>query len=323
MALRTGFHGWGRVLREIEIRGGLSIDHLVTVGETPCWYAPGGPGLYASLGAAMAAAFLREQSSETSRVSLTATLPPSALAILQDAGIDVNRSEVGDVPLLWILNSPQGRRILSTAVPGGSHELDETGCVTPSSSMDDSPSNADVLLRSAPRQGIISSPHTEARKQTIVCVDPDQNYIADQGWDYLIQLASSTSVFLPSRVQLSQLSKDPVSAAYELREKTERAVVARLDHEGCLVLPTSGKDWLVSAPTVRVIDTTGAGDSHAGAFAAALPSSLSSTGLLNAAIIAAAVVGHTLSAPGAQGLRGGNVTDEEIAAIKVDEQVRP
>lgn len=311
-------------MRVIEVRGGLSIDHLVTVGEVPQWFEVGGPGFYGALGARVAGTFLESRGHEPREVALNATVPAQAVPLLESAGVNLQKSTLGEVPTLWILNSPQGRRIISTSAPAGTHELDESGvdatvedaetkaaCLTP---RDPIPSEADVLLRCAPRTPMVKS------SGQIVCVDPDQNGIAELGWDYFDMLSEGTSVFLPSRVQLRQLGDKPEWVAHELRARTGRSVVARLDKDGTLVLPARGGMWAVSAPSVEVVDTTGAGDSHGGAFAAAITSSDNPQALIGAAVVASAVVANTLKGPGALELIESSVTEQQLRAIRVDER---
>lgn len=291
----------------------------MTVGAAPAYYQVGGPGLYASLGAGLAAELVESRGQDARRIVLRSVLPDDARTVLTAAGIDLSLCGSGDVPLLWILNSPEGRRIVTTAPPEGSHELDESALVPEGIvAAPEPPSDADVLLRCAPPRPLVRATGEQA-----VCVDPDQRAIAERGWDYLDELAEQTAVFLPSRVQLSQLGEHPVLVAHELRRRTGRAVVARLDRDGALVLPARGGAWQVEAPAVAVVETTGAGDSHAGALAAALSDARDPRALVAATVVATAVVGHTLAGPGASGLLGAHLTEARIRAIRVTERDIP
>jgi len=305
-------------MRTVEIQGGISRDHLVTVGRPPAYDQPGGPGVYAALGAVRGAAVADARAATTTRVRLRAVLPTAEEDIrdlLARAGVDLVARTDGSVPRLWILNAAEGRRVLSTAPP--SHELDETddGDVV-EARLGTTTADTDVLLRSAPGAGLDA-----AARPAVVLVDPDQRAIAARGWDYLSELAATTDVFVPSRVQLSQLHPDPCHAAHELRRRTGRSVVARLDAEGSLVLPAGGGAWQVRPGPVDVVDTTGAGDSHAGALTAALTCPDHARALVNATVVATAVVARTLAGPGPHALATGPaVTDADLTAVHVLEE---
>lgn len=305
-------------MRTIEIAGGVSRDHLVTVGEPPAYAQPGGPGIYASLGAVCAARLIDARHGTTTAVSLSATLPAGDTperTLLTAAGIDVSLCDDGDIPLLWILNSPEGRRIVSTS-SAGSHELDEAAGEATAETDRPLSGRADTVLRSAPM-----APLTGDHRPACVLVDPDQRMLARDGWAYLEALAATTDVFLPSRVQLTQLGPDPRRAAQEIRSRTGRAVVARLDAEGSLVLPASGGAWRVYRDDVTVVDTTGAGDSHAGAVAAALTDPAGATALVNAAVVATAVVAHTLAGVGTQVIATIPTIDQhQLDRVRVQEE---
>lgn len=305
-------------MRTVEIQGGISRDHLVTVGRPPAYDQPGGPGVYAALGAFHGAAVADAHAGTTTRVRLRTVLPTAEEDIrdlLARAGVDLTSCTDGSVPRLWILNAAEGRRVLSTAPP--SHELDETddGDVV-EARPGTTTADTDVLLRSAPDAGLDA-----AARPAVVLVDPDQRAIAARGWDYLTELAATTDVFVPSRVQLTQFDAEPRRAAEELRRRTGRSVVARLDAEGALVLPAAGGAWQVRPGPVDVVDTTGAGDSHAGALAAALTSPGDPRALVDATVVATAVVARTLAGQGPQTLATGlAVTDAELSAVHVLEE---
>ncbi|CAM3291762.1 carbohydrate kinase family protein [Occultella aeris] len=307
-------------MRTVLVDGGLSRDHLVTVGRPPRYDEPGGPGVYASLAAVLAVSLLRRRRPESTQVALSTTLPRTdedIRAVLAGAGVDLSLCVDGPaIPKLWILNSAQGRRIVRTAAAATAHELDETddpGTAPPAQQGTTAP---DALLRCAPVRAL------EGHRPAVTLVDPDQRSLAAGGWDYLAELTPRTDVYLPSRVQLTQLDADPVEAAWELRRRTGRSVVARLDVEGSLVLPSDGGAWRVAARTVDVEETTGAGDSHAGALAAALAQP--GMTLVDATLLATAVVARNLAGPGISGLIAGDeITENELRGIRVAEEEQP
>jgi len=90
-------------------------------------------------------------------------------------------------------------------------------------------------------------------------------------------------------------ASDPVEAARHLAGRTGRAgVIVRSGRSGCvLALRASGPDVslsLVPAPAVVAVDTTGAGDAHAGVFLAGLAAGLPPGAAASRANAAAALV---------------------------------
>lgn len=68
-------------------------------------------------------------------------------------------------------------------------------------------------------------------------------------------------------------SPDPVSAARQLLART-RGVLVRSGPAGCVLATADAGTVTIPAPSVDVLDTTGAGDAHAGVFLAGLASGL-------------------------------------------------
>ena len=180
---------------------------------------------------------------------------------------------MADAPTLWILDAPEGRRILPTVVRTGEPEL-----------LDGSP------LREQPREDattpervsrlgdcdalVVSNPTmVEAGgipPALIVGIDPEQLELRDHGWSYLEACAGRAGLLLPSRLQLCQLGSDPVQVTQDIRRRFTVTVVAKLDREGVLVCGREGQTWRIVDHQVQVIDTTGAGDALVGATIAAL-----------------------------------------------------
>lgn len=70
-------------------------------------------------------------------------------------------------------------------------------------------------------------------------------------------------------------SADPVTAARALLRRTRGGVLVRCGPDGCVVGTAGDRDpRRVPAPVVDVVDTTGAGDAHAGVFLAGLAEGL-------------------------------------------------
>lgn len=290
--------------RVLGVDGGVSRDHIVIVDRGARFHTPGGPGLYASLAAASVLG--------GGRVRLLQPVPDGErdiIELLTSAHVTF-ADEPGVLPRLWILDSPQGRRVLSTAAPRGGHELqDDPDLVTQARAAEaDNPrlgevGDLGVLLRCAP-----TSPNPAGLPiDTLVVIDPDQRRLAADGMTYLRALCRGReAVVCPSRVQLGLIDPDPDRAAEQLRVELDAHVVARLDREGSLVLPRAGGCWRVWADAPLVVDTTGAGDSHAGALAAGLllhsPAERDADLLVSAVRRATAVVNTTLADWGPWGL---------------------
>jgi sugar/nucleoside kinase (ribokinase family) len=83
-------------------------------------------------------------------------------------------------------------------------------------------------------------------------------------------------------------AEDPVAAARQLLARGPAGVMVRLGPEGCLVATADGV-VAVPAPSVEAVDTTGAGDAHAGAFLAGLAAGLDPVAAARRANAAAAV----------------------------------
>jgi len=248
---------------DVGISGGLSIDHLVTAPTGARFGQLGGPALYAALGAGLVAG---------TRVRLHTTLPRSTPAFartLLAAGVDLTScSEVSDVPRLWILNSAQGRRIVPTTPPPG---LELDGPADEPDQYDTQPSPPATFLREldgvlfcAPR--VIPTP----ADGPIVGVDPDQREVRRRGAAYWRAVAVVGGVLLPSRIQLTAVDPDPHRGAQRLAGSTGVAVAARLDSAGAYAVDPAGRGWTIHDEHAEIVDTTGAGDTSAGAIVAAL-----------------------------------------------------
>lgn len=74
--------------------------------------------------------------------------------------------------------------------------------------------------------------------------------------------------FLPSVKEAARITgrEKPEDMAAFLRERGVANVVIKLGEQGCLVLPAGGQGFRVEAFPVRVVDTTGAGDSFVAGF---------------------------------------------------------
>jgi sugar/nucleoside kinase (ribokinase family) len=244
------------------ISGGLSVDHLVHAPVGARFDCLGGPGLYAALAARLV---------PDVQVRLHCDLPrstPQFTRVLRDAGIDITFApQVEDVPRVWIVTAPEGRRIFSTSPPSGNELADiDARDLRDERSAPNAPflAGLDGVLYCSPS----SLPDTPS--STLVAVDPDQRCVQARGDGYWRAIAVPGGVLLPSRVQLAGIDPDPHRAARRLAAITGVRVIARLDADGMLAVDASGREWTVTDRDVHVVDTTGAGDASAGAITAAL-----------------------------------------------------
>ncbi len=127
--------------------------------------------------------------------------------------------------------------------------------------------------------------------------------LLDTGWDHdgwpettreeIRHLLPLVDVFVPNEVEAERLTgdSDPLTAARSLAARSAGWTVVKLGRNGCLAAGPDGEAYRVAAPSVEVVDTTGAGD----AFNAGLMNALSAgdpwpDALRVAVLVASAVV---------------------------------
>jgi sugar/nucleoside kinase (ribokinase family) len=248
----------------VAVVGALTVDHLVRAGEGARFNLLGGPGLYAALGARLV------HGVSTALLTRVPADEPRFAELLDECRIDRSRCRVGGtVTRLWMLDSPQGRRIVPTAPEGGielAENLDDIrdgneGAEGFHSALLD----GEAVLLCAPTS-IRGVP-----EGALVGVDPEQRLALRDGGRYWRAIARPGVILFPSRVQLSALSRhDERAAARALAAHTGVPVVARLDKEGAFAVYPDGRAWSVLDSEATVVDSTGAGDAMAGATVAAL-----------------------------------------------------
>ncbi|MFE4668721.1 PfkB family carbohydrate kinase [Streptomyces sp. NPDC056716] len=275
----------------VGIHAGLSVDHLVAEQAGARFSCPGGPALFAALGARLVAG---------TQVRVSCPLPdddPRFAQLFDTYGVDRSACvPVPEVPRLWILNSALGRRIVRQHAPGGT-ELEQPELPDPDD--DHLPAAPDVFYDGL--DGLVASSPAErppSGAAVWVGLDPHQDLVAATGLDYLREVVTPRTVLLPSRVQLTLLDPDPRRAARGLAAALRLPVVARLDAEGGYVVTADGA-WSVHDPAVEVVETTGAGDSSAAAVVAALAAG---AGPVDAAVFGTSVARVALSGWGHEAL---------------------
>ena len=293
----------------IGVAAGLTVDHLVTVGRAARFDEPGGPALYAALGARLVAGLTPV---------LATALPDDDRrfrATLTSLDIDVTHCPtIPSLPKVWVLNAPEGRRVV-TAAPVGDTELDAGTAGAEDTAPAPPPAffrGLDGLLRSSP----LTEP-TGVEPGTIVGVDPHQIPMKREGSAYLRRVLPAGAALLPSRVHLRPLSTDPRLAARWLAAELGSPVFARLDADGIYVVDR-GAAWHVVDDAVRVEETTGAGDASAAAIVAALTTGVDAP---TAAMFGASVARIALSAPGSTALIDAEPLDRPFTHIHAAQEV--
>ncbi len=247
----------------VGIDGGLSVDHLVRVGEAPHFFEVGGPGLFAALGARLV---------NGTKVMLRSALPssvPEFREVLTAADVDLSLCGVArDVPRVWMLDSPEGRRLVLTGPPDGLEiaEADEAPVARSTVRTKGFPS-LDALLLCSP----LRLP-ADVKNALVVGVDPEQRKTNAKSLSYWKRMTiPQKTVLLPSRVQLASVDEDSFRAVLRLHEILNVPIIAKLDVDGAFAVDESGA-WHVHDEAVQVVETTGAGDAMAGAALAAIAS---------------------------------------------------
>jgi sugar/nucleoside kinase (ribokinase family) len=283
----------------VGVVGGLSVDHLVTEGAGVRFNCLGGPALFAALGSHTVAGV---------EIRVCTVIPddePRFMEQLAAFGVDLTHcTSTTAANRLWILNSPQGRRIIATAAPDGLEQSnDATAEPAPSFFR-----GLDGLLLSSPASGL-----HPGLAPPVTAVDPHQVEAHNRGLEYWQEIAASATVLLPSRVQVASFHPDPETALALLLAATGRPVIARLDADGILVMEP-GRTTALQDREVRVVDSTGAGDASAAAITAALARG---EDLATAAAFGISAARLVLSDWGHLGLTAGIRLDEPFSSITI------
>ncbi|MFI2711232.1 ribokinase [Micromonospora sp. NPDC018662] len=228
------------------------------------------------------------------RVALRAAVGRDAggetlLAALRSAGVDVSRvRRVDDAPTgeALILLDPTGEN--SIVVLDGANRRLAPADVAPAH-----PAPAAVLVQ--------CEIPTAAVRAALAVTGPLRVLNPAPAGSVDAALLDQVDVLVPNRIELAQLTglsvDDVDDARRALATLPVRQVVVTLGAAGALVRDGHRYD-LVPAPTVPVIDTTGAGDCFCGALTAAL---VDGTPLAEAARFAATAAALSTRAVGAQG----------------------
>lgn len=295
----------------VGIRGGLSVDNLVVAPNGARFEQLGGPGLYAAIGARLV---------DGADVRLYADLPQEDARFAQlfdELRINVAEcAHVESVPRVWILNSSEGRRIVSTSAHANV-ELETLGAAVEETQPTEVPAafydGLNGLLESSPERC------PPVAGGTIVGIDPHQLRVLSDGLDYLRAVSPEGAVILPSRVQLALIDDDAKTAARRIAATLGTPVIARLDSEGMYVVSDEGH-WIVRDENVSVYETTGAGDSSAAAIVAALTSG---TDLATAAMFGVSIARLAVADWGHAALSGAEPITSPFNGINATKELHP
>lgn len=126
--------------------------------------------------------------------------------------------------------------------------------------------------------------------------------LLDTGWDHdawpettrqeIRLLLPLVDVFVPNEVEAEHLTgeSDPLTAALALAELSAGWTVVKLGQAGCLAAGPDGEVHRVAAPSVEVVDTTGAGDAFNSGLMKALSAGEAWPDALRAAVLVASTV---------------------------------
>lgn len=243
--------------------GNLTIDEAVAPDGTAV-ESVGGDALYAALAARLVGG----------RPRLLAPVGPDATPALLQAV----RATGADPERLPHRDEPTVRNIVRYDSAGGrTWELvhGETGfealSVRPGD-IDDDVLGADGILLSAMalRPQVELAAWLRPRTAAVVYFDPQEDYLAGHE-DAVRAAVAGCDVFLPSEVEAHALAgtADLARACREFLALGPRTVVITLAESGCCIATVDAPDPVfLPADRVEPVDSTGAGDAFAGAFAA-------------------------------------------------------
>lgn len=248
-----------------------------TVLGTSLTVSPGGKGA----NQAVAAARLGARTSMVGRVG-NDTAGHAMLDNLTGNGVDVSKIE-------YVLDAPTGTALISVDDAGENAIVVAPGA-NATLTADELPGlvgSVLLLQLEIPIETVVAAARDFSG--TVVLNPAPAQPLPDELWEYV-------DVLVPNRGELSALTgiDDPIEAARSI--VGPRWVVVTLGADGALAVDRDNS-ISVPAPTVQVVDTTGAGDAFCGALAAELAAGLDVPGAVMTAVAASS---HAVTRHGAQ-----------------------
>lgn len=272
----------------VVVFGSANIDLVVPVQQHPVpgetvlggtlRRSPGGKGANQSVAAARGGhartSFIgvlgRDEHGEILRRSLT------------DAGVDLDVVRESDSPTgtALITVSADGENTIVVA-PGANGELG-----APVGETADRVARADVLLAQleVPLPAILGAAQALRPEAVFIVNAAPSRELPAEIWDRLDVLVVNEH----EAIALADGHAEAIQAATTLTARVG-AVVLTLGARGAVIMRDGAEPVMVPAPRVRVVDTTGAGDTFCGVFAAALAEGLPMVGAAQRAVAAGAL----------------------------------
>ncbi len=202
-----------------------------------------------------------------------ADFPAAALERLRAAGADIGgiRPIEGPTVRNWVIYEADGSRNWVYRTPRGrSAEVAPQPGDVPAAWLDRTPAPVVhvAAMPLAAATAVVRSVRDRV-PEAVITLDTHEDW---PGAPEVLAAARLVDVFVPSREELAEIAgyDDPPRAAAELAATGVRCVVVKLGGDGALVAVADAPLVRVPAVAVDVVDSTGAGDSFCGGFAAGL-----------------------------------------------------
>jgi ribokinase len=129
---------------------------------------------------------------------------------------------------------------------------------------------------------------SKARGAWVILNNAPAAAIPDNAWPNLDMVVCNEPEIIAAAEHFGFIGRDPVAAAESVNRQTGTSLIITLGGDGAVAL-ADGERWRVAALPIAPVDTTAAGDSFVGAFAAGLDEGLNLPTALHRASIAGAL----------------------------------
>jgi ribokinase len=129
---------------------------------------------------------------------------------------------------------------------------------------------------------------SKARGAWVILNNAPAAAIPDNAWPNLDMVVCNEPEIIAAAEHFGFIGRDPVAAAESVNRQTGTSLIITLGGDGAVAL-ADGERWRVAALPIAPVDTTAAGDSFVGAFAAGLDEGLDLPTALHRASIAGAL----------------------------------